>query len=213
MILLWSSLLLALTIGYCSSLLLTVLSLPINGEAGDSDSNVTLKIIDLHLASAQVTSSTITSATAASYHPFQLSYIVDGDSYHLSGNATDGIDVKGFALNPNVDMNLQLSTSRTDTGEIVLLLPKMMIDNITSVKAAVSGKSVDAQIRQAFSNSTYSALQVAIPPGTHEVIITAAHVAPEFKSAATTTLLAGISSAGLISFLALFFRRKKCAYR
>lgn len=64
----------------------------------------------------------------------------------------------------------------SDAGEIVLLLPNSMINNITSVKATAPGVSEDAQIRQSFSNSTHYALQVAIPQGMQNVIIAAAHV-------------------------------------
>ena len=104
------------------------------------------------------------------------------------GNATEGIDVKSFVLNPNAGMEIRLGSTGNDTGEIVLLLSKSMIDSITSVKAAAPGVSEDAQIRQAFANSTHYALQVAVPAKTQNIVISAAHVAPEFQFA--TSLMA-----------------------
>jgi hypothetical protein len=126
------------------------------------------------------------------YHPFELSYTLNGEEYHLRGNATKGTDVKSFLLVPNVGLEIHLSAS--DNGEIVLLLPKSMIDNVTSVKSVTSGISSEAQIRQAFSNATHSILQVAIPSGIESVTISAAHVAPEFQITllTMTTSLAGV---------------------
>lgn len=116
------------------------------------------------------------------------------------GNATEGMDVKSFALNPNAGMEIRLGSTGNDTGEVVLMLSKSMIDNITSVKANKSAVSVDTQIRQAFANSTHYALQVAVPAETQSIAISAAHVAPEFPFAA---LLAAISFAAITAILAL----------
>lgn len=139
----------------------------------------------LHLANAQLPPS--------SYHPFQLSYSLDGKNYPLTGNATEGISVKSFALTPNASMEVSLDSTGKDVGEIVLMLPNSMISNITSVKATAPGVSEDAQIRQAFANSTHFALQIAVPQGTQNVVIAAAHVAPEFQFA---TPLMALSVAG-----------------
>lgn len=155
-----------------------------------------------HLANAQ-----LTPFSTDSYHPFQLSYTLNDEEYRLGGNATNGIDVKNFILTPNTSMEVRLESTHNDVGDIVLLLPKTMIDGITSVKATVSGETADTQIRQAFANSTHSALQVAVPPGTENVIINAAYVAPEFEFA---TLIAAVSFTGIVAFVMLF-RSKKYA--
>jgi hypothetical protein len=141
----------------------------------------------------------------SSYHPFQLSHSLDGEDYRLTGNATQGINVKSFALTPNASMEVRLDPASKEAGEIVLLLPNSMINNITSVKAMVSGVSQDAQIMQAFANSTHFALQVAVPPGAQSVVINAAHVAPEFQF---TALLAALSLAAITAVLALWRKSK-----
>lgn len=155
---------------------------------------------NLHSASAQSLP-----AAPISYHPFQLSYSLDGKDYHLGGNATEGINVKGFVLTPDVSMEISLDPVSNNTGEVILLLPTSMINNITSVKATVSGASVDTQIRQAFANSTHSALQVAVPQGAQNVVIAAVHVAPEFQFSA---LVAAASFSGIAALAALARRRK-----
>ena len=149
-------------------------------------------ISPLHIADAQLPS--------FSYHPFHLSYSLDGKDYFLTGNATEGINVKSFALTPNASMEVHLDSAGSDVGEIVLMLPNSMINNITSVKATAPGVSEDAQIRQAFANSTHYALQIAVPRGTQDVVIAAAHVAPEFQFAG---LLAALSFASMTAVLAL----------
>ena len=147
----------------------------------------------------------------SSYRPFQLSYSLDGKDYYLTGNATKGINVKSFALTPDVSMEIHLDSAGSNAGEIVLLLPNSMMNNITSVRATAPGVSEDTQIRQSFSNSTHYALQVAIPQGMQNVIIAAAHVAPEFQF---TTLTGTLSLVVVITTLAIIKRRNsvKIAY-
>lgn len=145
------------------------------------------------------------------YHPFQLSYSLDGqDYYRLTGNATQGINVERFALTPNARMEVFLDPASKEAGEIVLLLPNSMINNITSVKAmAASGVSQDAQIRQAFANSTHFALQIAVPPRARSVVINAAHVAPEFQFQYTTLLTSLSLAATIITAVLALWRKSK----
>jgi hypothetical protein len=131
---------------------------------------------------------------AESYRPFQLSYTLDGVDYYLTGNATEGINVKSFALSQDATLTVDLD-SADDIGEIALLVPRSMADNIISVKVTVSQSSTAAQIMQPYANSTHYALHVAIPPGTQNVIVEAAHVAPEFGLALP---IAAISFAAII---------------
>ncbi|GEM_PF-214293 len=103
--------------------------------------------------------------------PLTLTSSLDGNSYTITGTST-GVQFTSFTINPHQSVRIQVQGK----GDVILTLPKTMIDHITSVMA--EGQQINYNIKSSDQSSTTIAFTV--PDNTNSVDVMGTMVVPEF---------------------------------
>lgn len=114
---------------------------------------------------------------------------LDGNSYTVTSSSAS-VTATGLSISPEQYVTVELEGD----GEIELMLPKIMIDEITMVMAA--DDEIEFETVSASSSST--TIRFEVPQGEDSVNIHGAMVVPEFEVVAMLVL--AVSIVGIIAY-------------